>query len=67
MGNWFAKYLIGIRWRNYKLALYNKHYDPSMSKEQNIERNCPKGVTTEQWKGLVYIRDKQKHKVIVYF
>ena len=62
MGKWLSNQVIGRRWRDYKGALYNKHYDPSLTKEQNIDQNCPKGVTKEQWKGLVLICDKQKHK-----
>ena len=67
MAKWFTKLAIGKRWRDYRVTLFHKYYDPSLTKEQNIDQNCPNGITREQWKGLILIRDKQKHKVIQTF
>ena len=43
------------------------HYDDNLTREQNIEQNCPDGVTESQWAGYVKIRDDKRHKVMEYF
>ena len=66
-GRYWTIRAIGNRWRDYRGRLYNKHYDTSLTKEQNVVSNCPKGVSQDQWIGLINIRDDEKHKVITLY
>ncbi|KAJ1420759.1 putative transposase, Ptta/En/Spm, plant [Sesbania bispinosa] len=50
---------IGKKWKENRLRLYNSHYDPTKSRDENIS-NPPKSIPTTKWASFIDYRLKPK-------